>query len=316
MHQLKTLRIASLVLLLIFLGGFGAPDLFAEAPSAVKVGNITISEDEVQVELQKKLPSVTFHGGIKPEKLEQLRKEAREEVITRAYQVNYALANEIAVDSKSVNADWSDFTTKNPGIAKATPAQVEQLKQIRYRELLAKQAVDKAVDSKVKVTDAEVKSYYEANKAQYFKGKLFKASHILVKVDPASNAEEKAARKEKAEKLMERAKAGEDFFNLAYYESDDRSKYVGGSLGSFHAGQTVPEFDAQIQKMKAGEVAGPVQTMYGYHIIKLDEVQEARQLPYEEAADLIRERLRKEKREKLYNDWMNTLKQKYPLQET
>ena len=312
MYQSKTLRVATL--LLIFLGLFGAAELFAEAPSAAKVGNIVISEDEVQVELQKKLPSVSFHGGIKPEKLEELRKAAREEVITRAYQVNYALANEIAVDSKAVEADWSAFAAKNPGIAKATPAQVDQLKQIRYRELLAKQAVEKAVDSKVTVTDAEVKSYYESNKAQYYQGKLFKASHILVKVDPASNAEEKAKQKEKTEKLMERAKAGEDFFNLAYYESDDRSKYVGGSLGSFHAGQTVPEFDAQIQKMKAGEIAGPVQTLYGYHIIKLDEVKEPRQLPFEEAADMVRERLRKEKREKLYNEWMDTLKQKYPLQ--
>lgn len=291
-----------------------AGSLAAQEAAVTKVGNIVISEDEIQVELQKKLPSVSFHGGIKPEKLEELRKAAREEVITRAYQTNYALANEIAVDGKQVEADWAAFTAKNPGIVKATPAQVEQLKQIRYRELLAKQAVDKAVDSKVTVTDAEVKSYYEANKAQYYQGKLFKASHILVKVDPASNAEEKAARKEKAEKLMERAKAGEDFFNLAYYESDDRSKYVGGSLGSFHAGQTVPEFDAQIQKMKAGEVAGPVQTLYGYHIIKLDEVKEARQLPFEEAADMVRERLRKEKREKLYSEWMESLKKTYPLQ--
>jgi len=291
-----------------------AGSLAAQEAAVTKVGKIVISEDEIQVELQKKLPSVSFHGGIKPEKLEELRKGAREEVITRAYQANYALENEIAVDGKVVESDWSAFTAKNPGIAKASPAQVDQLKQLRYRELLAQQAVDKAVDSKVVVSDAEVKSFYEANKSQYFQGKLFKASHILVKVDPASNAEEKAKLKQKAEKLMERAKAGEDFFNLAYYESDDRSKYVGGSLGSFHAGQTVPEFDAQIQKMKAGEVAGPVQTMYGYHIIKLDEVKEARQLPFDEAKDKVRERLRKEKREKLYNEWMEGLKKKYPLQ--
>ena len=103
----------------------------------------------------------------------------------------------------------------------------------------------------------------------------------MVKVDPAETAEEKEAKKQRAEKLLERAKAGEDFFNLAYYESDDRSKYVGGSLGSFHAGQTVAEFDSVIQKMKAGEIAGPVRTLYGYHIIKLDDVQEARQLTFE-----------------------------------
>jgi parvulin-like peptidyl-prolyl isomerase len=114
--------------------------------------------------------------------------------------------------------------------------------------------------------------------------------------------------------LLERAKAGEDFFNLAYYESDDRSKYVGGSLGTFHAGQTVAEFDAEIQKMNAGDIAGPVRTLYGYHIIKLDEVQEARQLTFEQSAEKVQARLKEEQRKKLYDEWMSGLKVKFPLQ--
>ena len=229
--------------------------------------------------------------------------------------MNYALENEISVDSKTIDADWSSFVAKNPGIAKATPEQVTKLKQIRFRKLLAGQAVEKMVDSKVSVSDEEAKKYYEANKAQYFQGKLFKASHMMMKVDPAETAEDKEAKKQRAEKLMERAKAGEDFFNLAYYESDDRSKYVGGSLGSFHAGQTVAEFDSVIQKTKAGEIAGPVRTLHGYHIIKLDDVQEARQLTFEQSEDKIKTRLKEEKRKKLYDDWMASLTKKYPVQE-
>lgn len=314
MVKLKRCLMATSLLMLC--GFVVAGLLLAQEAPLVKVGKVAISVEELQVELQKRLPMVGFHGEIKPEKLDQIKAEAKQTLITRAYAVNYAIDQKIEIDGQALDADWTAFKAKNPGIAKATPEQVAKLKELRQRELLAKKAEEQAVDNKVSVSDEEARKYYEANKSVYFQGKLFKASHILIKVDPSSNAEEKAAQKAKADKLMERAKAGEDFFNLAYYESDDRSKYVGGSLGSFHAGQTVPEFDAQIQKMKAGEVAGPVQTLYGYHIIKLDDVQEPRQLTFEQAVDKVKVRLKEEKRKKLYEEWMNGLKQKYPLQES
>jgi parvulin-like peptidyl-prolyl isomerase len=299
---------------LLCLGLVGAGQLLAETPPVAKVGSVVITEDELQLEIQKRLPMVSFHGGIKPEKLAQIRQDAREELITKAYKVNYAMEKELLVPGQEIDADWAAFTAKNPGIASATKEQVVMLKELRHRDLLAKQAEELAVNSKVAVSDEAVKSYYEANKAQYFQGKLFKASHILVKVDPAEPAEAKEAKKQRAEQLLERAKAGEDFFNLAYYESDDRSKYVGGSLGTFHAGQTVAEFDAEIQKMNAGDIAGPVRTLYGYHIIKLDEVQEARQLTFEQSAEKVQARLKEEQRKKLYDEWMSGLKVKFPLQ--
>ena len=311
MSQLKGLMVAALLFGVIGIAGAG--QALAEETSVAKVGSVVISEDEFQYEIQKRLPAVSFHGNLKPETLEKIRKEAKELLVTRAYKVNYAYEQKLSVGKEAVNADWATFAGKNPGVAKATPYEVEKLKEFRHQDLLAKLAEEQAVDSKVMVSDGEVKKFYEANKSQYFQQKLFKASHIMVKVDPSSNKEQKAALKQKAEKILERAKAGEDFFNLAYYESDDRSKYVGGSLGMFHAGQTVPEFDAEIQKMKAGEIAGPVLTLYGYHIIKLDEVQDARQLSFEQVEDKVRSRLKEDKRKKLYDEWMNALRQKYPL---
>jgi len=314
MSKLKCLLAFFAVVL--FCGFLGTGQIAAQETPLVKVGNVSITVDELQVELQKRLPMISFHGEIKPEKLDQIKKEAKDALITQAYAVNYALDRKLSVDSKAVDDDWTAFSAKNPGISSATAEQVAALKGIRYRILLAKVAEEEAVDSKISVSDEEAKKYYEANTSQYFRGKLFKASHIMVKVDPSETAEEKLAKKQRAEELMERAKSGEDFFNLAYNESDDRSKYVGGSLGSFHAGQTVAEFDTVIQKMKVGEIAGPVRTLYGYHVIKLDDVQEAKQLSFEESADSVKARLKKEKRQQLYDEWMNGLKKKYPIQES
>jgi parvulin-like peptidyl-prolyl isomerase len=118
-----------------------------------------------------------------------------------------------------------------------------------YRKLLAMRAEEIVVNDRVEFSDEEVSASYAKHGEMFFQPKTYTASHILVKVDPASNAEERQLIKSRAEDLRDRAKAGEDFYNLAYYESDDRSKYVGGSLGTFHAGQTVAEFDEAIKNM-------------------------------------------------------------------
>ena len=280
----------------------------------VKIGNITITDQDVERELEKQLPKASFHGTVKPERVEQLRGEARDALVERSYKVQYALDNEIALNAADFEKEWAEYQEKQKNL-QAAPAQLKsQYRSDFYFDRLAKKAESVAVDQKVTVTDAEVKSYYEANKKNYLVQKLYKASHVFVKVMPEETAEEKQAKQARAEKLYERAKGGEDFYNLAYYESDDRSKYVGGSLGSFHAGQTVTEFDEALQKMKVGEISKPVRTMYGYHIIRLDEVTEPRQLSFEEAAAKIRANFTEERRKLLYDDWMKQLRQKYPAQ--
>jgi parvulin-like peptidyl-prolyl isomerase len=228
------------------------------------------------------------------------------------------LAEEISVDNvaveKRLEAIRAKFKTKKD-FEKALGR--EGLKEFRlslYRDLLAGKAEELAVGSKIKVTDAQVRENYETNKAMYLRPRQFKASHILVKVDPSANREEREALLKKAEDLAARAKAGEDFYNLAYYNSDDRSRYVGGDLGYFHEGQTAKEFEDALKKMKSGEVSGLVKTMFGYHIIKLVEVNEPRQFEFDEVKDKIRQSLEKKQRETLYEEWMKGLKSKYQVQ--
>lgn len=305
------------VALLMTFGCFADNALSAEESQEVvaKVGKVTISEQDIQREMQRRIPmQMSFHGGIKPERLEKIKSEAKDEMISRAYKVQYALDNEILLDAGTLDAEWSAILAKNPRAAEADPREIKKFKVALQNELLAKKAEEVAVNNKVVVTEDEVKQYYEKNKEQYFQPKLFKASHVFVKVNPSATAEEKAALQERAVKLMERAKTGEDFYNLAYYESDDRSRYVGGSLGSFHAGQMVRELDAALQQLQPGEIAGPIQTLYGFHIIKLDDVQEARQLTFEQAVDKIRTRLTEDKRKQLFDEWMSGLRQKYPVE--
>lgn len=115
----------------------------------------------------------------------------------------------------------------------------------------------KLLEPEVKVTDEDVKKYFEENKASYDTPEEVKASHILV------------ATKEEAEDILKQLKNGADFAKLAKEKSTDPgSKDQGGDLGYFPRGKMAKEFEDTAFKLKDGELSGVVKTDLGYHIIK------------------------------------------------
>ena len=124
-------------------------------------------------------------------------------------------------------------------------------------EMLTDFAVEKTLAA-VKVTDDDVKKFYEEHKAEFVSGETVEASHILV------DSEEKALEilaDIKAEKVS--------FEDAAKQHSSCPSSQRGGALGEFTHGQMVPEFDQAAFAMNVGEVSEPVKTQFGYHLIKL-----------------------------------------------
>ena len=124
--------------------------------------------------------------------------------------------------------------------------------------------------SKIVVTEPELTADYESRKGSFSVPEQAVAAHILVKTDPAAAGAGDAAARDKAEKLVARAKKGEDFAKLANENTDDPSgKGSGGLLPPFAKGQMVPEFDDAAFNMAPGEIRGPIKTQFGYHVIKL-----------------------------------------------
>jgi parvulin-like peptidyl-prolyl isomerase len=290
----------------------------AASSVVAEVGGIPVTIYELQREFQRMIPmQVSFHGGISKDKLTEIQQKAHIILIDRAYKVRYALAEEISVDNELVEERIAAVKGKFPDLDAFVNALgdegVAEFRASIYRSLLADKAEEVAVDSQVMISDEDVARFYEEHRASYLRPHQFKASQILVKVDPASNKEERKALRERAELLLERARAGEDFYDLAYYNSDDRSKYVGGDLGYFHEGQIAFEFEEALKKLKPGEISDVVQTLYGYHVIKLVESNEPRQLTFDEVTDRIRKNLEKETRDTLYEEWMQSLRMQYPV---
>jgi peptidyl-prolyl cis-trans isomerase C len=125
------------------------------------------------------------------------------------------------------------------------------------RSLMAAEVVQAIANDAV--SDDAVQAAYDAEYATAELGKEFNASHILVETE------------EEAQALIEELNGGADFAELAKSKSTGPSGPNGGELGWFGPGMMVEPFQAAVEQMSVGEISAPVQTQFGWHVIKLNE---------------------------------------------
>ena len=153
----------------------------------------------------------------------------------------------------------------------------------------------------IEPTPQEFEAYYDQHRDQYRSPEQVKVRHILIKtplpgpdgkVDPAGVAQ---ARK-KAEDVLKQLKAGGDFAELAKkYSEDTASAKEGGSLGWIERGRTVPEFEKVAFSLPKGSTSDLVESSYGFHIIQVEDKQDARVKSLEEVKAQIEPALKHDK---------------------
>lgn len=177
----------------------------------------------------------------------------------------------------------------------ATPEQVS----LQYVEL---KGTDLA--STIKVTDADVEAYYQAQSARYSTEERRRVSHILLE-----SAEEDKAVAAKAEDLLKQLQQGADFATLAKQHSADTvSAENGGDLDFITKDVMEPEFENAVYALaKAGDLSGVVKTSFGYHVIKLTEIEAGTVKPLSEVRAAITEAVQQEKAAEQFADLQQKL---------
>ena len=184
----------------------------------------------------------------------------------------------------------------------------EQYKSQLKDQLERLRLMSQEVRAKIQVGEREVKEYYEANQARYGEEEFFRARHIFFKID--KNATDNDGKvKAAATQVLQEARGGKDFSELARQYSDDPSaKADGGELGTFKKGDMIAEIETAVTRMKPGEVSELVKTAAGFHIIKLEERTKGKPKPFEEVKAEIEELLYKKKSEDRFNQWVSDLR--------
>lgn len=210
------------------------------------------------------------------------RERVLEQMIEHRLLIQKAKELNISVDDDAINkyaANYiNELKSKYPSEA-AFQADLKRMKSTQ-RDLqdffanqikenaLTEQMIDKYISSKVKISEAELRSFYESSKDSLaVKPLSWDLSMILREIKPAEDSDRKALAE--AELLLEALNEGADFAELAREFSDCPSKSQGGDLGFFKRGMMVKPFEDAAFALYIGETSGIVKTDFGYHIIRV-----------------------------------------------
>jgi parvulin-like peptidyl-prolyl isomerase len=178
------------------------------------------------------------------------------------------------------------------------------------RQLLRFRVLNVAVGSRVNISDDEVKAYYERHMKDMANVQV-RASHVFIAIPDGADATAVKEKHAQAEKILERAKAGEDFAKLARELSDDAAtRAEGGDLGYFGKDMLPKAIEEMVFAMKPGEIRGPVRADRGFHVIKLVDRKTKDSKPLDEVKDDIRMQLRQKDMERQTKIYLAELRKK------
>jgi len=186
----------------------------------------------------------------------------------------------------------------------------EELNKSLVSNLMRKKLLEKLAGNYTPKA-SEVKEFYAKNKEKFKQQEEVQASHILFKFEKDITDDAKKAKLKAANEVLALAqKKGADFSELAKKHSEGPTAPKGGDLGWFSRGRMIKEFEEAAFKAKVGDVVGPVETVFGYHIIKTSGHKDAKQRAFAEVKDEIEQNLTVSENAKRAQVAMEKLKEK------
>ncbi len=290
---------------------------------------LTVSGEEVQASIEKYpafqkdgvFDRATYGGVLQRNRLNPKDFEISQRQMLLLSKVRNLIVFSTAVADQEILGAYGDnfekinleVLTFNPAEMKDIPVGAEEGKEYfsKHREDFKTPTKVKAgyllispadYSKQVNSTPKEIEDYYQNNQEKFGQPKRVKVRHILIRAD-AKDAEASAVARKKAESLREEVAKGKDFAQLAKQSSEDPgTKDRGGELGYVTRGQLVPEFEQAAFSLKVGEISSVIQTPYGFHILRVDDIQEAKTDSLEKAKDRIQALLRDRKARDLAHD--------------
>ncbi|MEI6268557.1 MAG: peptidylprolyl isomerase [Methylococcaceae bacterium] len=214
---------------------------------------------------------------IPPESI--LRKQVLEKMIIDRLQRQLAEKAGITVTEEMLNNSAADIAQRNNMTLQQFRAELEH-QGMTYKgfldnmrnEIIINQLRSREIGGRIKVTDREVDHYLETQGKVGEEAAQYHLGHILIAVKEAASATEIQKAQSKADNLVKKLRAGQDFSQAAMSESEDDNALKGGDLGWRTANDIPTLFADKVSQMRAGEVADAVRSPSGFHIIKMLEI--------------------------------------------
>lgn len=227
----------------------------------------------------------------------------------KEFQEKYSDIKKQAINPPSAELFLEDLVRFELGVQEANKRGMKKdpMVQARFKEELYKALLEKELGKRVdriKVKDSEMRAYYKKNPE-------FRSSHILVEFKPDASEKQKAVALKRAREILKEVKASKRPFEelVKLYSDDNLSKLNGGDIGFQSSVTVAPTYYSTLSRMKKNEIAGPVRTLYGYHIVKLTDIR-----AYQNAnKKQLRAAVFNQKRKVIFDSYFKKLKSKYKV---
>jgi peptidyl-prolyl cis-trans isomerase C len=184
------------------------------------------------------------------------------------------------------------------------------------RGLAINELVKTRIADKIEISEKESRTFYDQHPELFSQPEQVKASHILIKVAPDADADKKTAAGKKIEQIQARLKKGEDFAALARENSEGPSAPKGGDLGYFKRGTMVKPFEDAAFALDVNQVSGRVETMFGYHLIKVFDKKPEQTLVYAEVKGELANHLKQQKVKQEVDTYLEDLKKNAKIEKS
>ncbi|PLR83039.1 foldase [Bacillus canaveralius] len=232
-------------------------------------------------------------------------KQALDSLISNKIVALEAKKQKITVSDKEKEAELKTLMDSYGG----KEAFNEQLKMSGISKASIEEEIDmylltrKLLKDKIAISEEEMQTYFDENKAQFAEEEQVKARHILVEDQKT------------AEEVKAKLNAGEDFVALAKeFSTDETNAESGGDLGYFARGDMVPEFEEAAFSLDVDAISEPVKTEHGFHLIQVLDKKAAKEASLEDHKEEIRDLLYDQKFQTEYPTWLEERKKEYKIE--
>jgi len=242
-----------------------------------RVNGVALTSDRLDSAVSALVPMESFHRNVSPEKMTALRQKALGQLVDDELEYQDGVRLGIGVTPTELNAGVRDAARRYGGLQgfetalRQTGATLAAARREIRRSITIRKTVSRVVTEKCQVSQGEASSFFTANPDRFVEPEQLHVFAITIGVDPSSTASQWAAAKTRAEDVRQQLTAGASFDELARKYSTDPSKASGGDMGFVHRGSLSDKFEQIASALAPGRTSDVVETLYGYHIVRVTE---------------------------------------------
>jgi peptidyl-prolyl cis-trans isomerase C len=298
------LNILTSIVLIVLL----AMPAFAEATVVARINGTDLTEVDLNIEIDRLIPQMSFHQNVSDEKRKKYNEKALEEIVSRELQYQDAISQGLKPDILQINTQAENFkkrfiTNKEfEAYLQKKGLTEETLKKQFEKDMLIQMVTAKTVTGPSKITETDLKKYYEDNTSKFEQPESLRLRLI-------SSKDEK-----KAQEILAKIKDGGDFAVLASTMSEDAYRVKAGDIGYVHKGRMLPELDEAAFKLKTGEISNIISAQGIFYIIRVEDRRPAHIVPFDEIKEKLKRDLESKNARDLKEKWITDLKAKAKIE--